>query len=96
MPDEVTFDFHLMDANCASLSTVIMRYWLLDLLNRHLQVALPVNVVPVTFPGHGHAQAFNLTDDLPKVVARTISQVSSPMSMDFHPFQLTLLLGMLC
>ena len=54
---------------------------------------LPVNVLPVSFPGHGHSQAFSLPDDLPKTVARTVNQGSSPMSMDFHPVQLTLLLG---
>ncbi|KAL8256799.1 hypothetical protein R6Q59_028840 [Mikania micrantha] len=31
-------------------------------------------------------------DDLPKTVARTLNQGSSPMSMDFHPIQQTLLL----
>lgn len=55
---------------------------------------LPVNVLPVSFPGHvGQSQAFNLPDDLPKTVARTLNQGSSPMSMDFHPIQQTLLLG---
>lgn len=56
------------------------------------EVNLPVNVLPVSFPGHGHNQAFNVPDDLPKTVARTLNQGSSPMSMDFHPGQLTLLL----
>lgn len=59
-----------------------------------VQVNLPVNVLPVTFPGHGHGQAFNAPDDLPKNVARTLNQGSSPMSMDFHPIQQTLLLGL--
>lgn len=59
-----------------------------------MQVNLPVNVLPVTFPGHGHGQAFNAPDDLPKTVARTLNQGSSPMSMDFHPLQQTLLLGL--
>ncbi|KAK6267697.1 hypothetical protein QUC31_011857 [Theobroma cacao] len=56
------------------------------------EVNLPVNVLPVTFPGHGHSQTFNAPDDLPKTVARTLNQGSSPMSMDFHPKQQTLLL----
>ncbi|KAK4754266.1 hypothetical protein SAY87_002370 [Trapa incisa] len=56
------------------------------------EMTLPVNVLPVAFPGHGHVQAFNPADDLPKAVARTLNQGSSPMSMDFHPFQHTLLL----
>lgn len=59
-----------------------------------LQVNLPVNMLPVTFPGHGHSQAFNAPDDLPKTVTRTLNQGSSPMSMDFHPVQQTLLLGL--
>ncbi|KAL4334639.1 hypothetical protein GQ457_07G032460 [Hibiscus cannabinus] len=56
------------------------------------KVSLPVNVLPVTFPGHGHSQTFNAPDSLPKAVARTLNQGSSPMSMDFHPVQQTLLL----
>ncbi|KAG8656222.1 protein TOPLESS [Manihot esculenta] len=56
------------------------------------EVNLPVNVLPVSFPGHGHGQTFNAPDDLPKTVARTLNQGSSPMSMDFHPVQQTLLL----
>lgn len=55
---------------------------------------LPVNVLPVTFPGHGHSQAFNAPDDLPKTLIRNLNQGSSPMSMDFHPVQQTLLLGL--
>ncbi|TXG69424.1 hypothetical protein EZV62_004359 [Acer yangbiense] len=56
------------------------------------EVNLPVNVLPVTFPGHSHSQAFNASEDLPKTVIRTLNQGSSPMSMDFHPVQQTLLL----
>ncbi|KAI8529420.1 hypothetical protein RHMOL_Rhmol12G0223700 [Rhododendron molle] len=56
------------------------------------EVNLPVNVMPVSFPGHGHGQAFNAPDDLPKNVARTLNQGSSPMSMDFHPNQQNILL----
>lgn len=59
-----------------------------------MQVNLPVNVLPVTFPGHSHSQAFNAPDDLPKTVVRILNQGSSPMSMDFHPLQQTLLLGL--
>lgn len=51
--------------------------------------------MPVSFPGHGHSQAFNAPDDLPKNVARTLNQGSSPMSMDFHPNQQNILLGLL-
>ncbi|KAL6497091.1 hypothetical protein OROGR_029020 [Orobanche gracilis] len=56
------------------------------------EVNLPVNVLPVSFPGHAHSQPFNAPDDLPKTVARILNQGSSPMSMDFHPIQQTLLL----
>lgn len=51
-------------------------------------------MLQVSFPGHGHSQAFNAPDDLPKTVTRTLNQGSSPMSMDFHPAQQTLLLGL--
>ncbi|TYJ31477.1 hypothetical protein E1A91_A06G201300v1 [Gossypium mustelinum] len=56
------------------------------------EVNLPVNVMPVPFQGHGHSQAFSAPDDLPRAVARMLNQGSSPMSMDFHPVQQTLLL----
>ncbi|CAH9092059.1 unnamed protein product [Cuscuta epithymum] len=59
------------------------------------EVNLPVNVMPV-FPGHGHSSSqgghSSAHDDLPKTVVRTLNQGSSPMSMDFHPVQQTLLL----
>ncbi|XP_038988989.1 protein TPR3 [Phoenix dactylifera] len=54
-------------------------------------VNLPVNILPVTYP-QNHSQAMYMLDDLPKTVARTLSQGSTPMSMDFHPIQQTLLL----
>ncbi|OVA19348.1 WD40 repeat [Macleaya cordata] len=56
------------------------------------EVNLPVNILPITYPGQSHTQAFNTPDDLPKTVTRTLSQGSSPLSMDFHPIQQTLLL----
>ncbi|OIW15816.1 hypothetical protein TanjilG_04351 [Lupinus angustifolius] len=58
------------------------------------EVNLPVNVLSSTFQGHdhGHGQPFKASDDLPKTVMRTLDQGSSPMSMDFHPVQQTLLL----
>ncbi|KAG5248557.1 hypothetical protein OIU78_014549 [Salix suchowensis] len=68
------------------------------------EVNLPVNVMPMLFHGHGqghgqgqghghgHGQTFNAPDDLPKVVVRTMNQGSSPISMDFHPVQQTILL----
>ena len=53
---------------------------------------LPVNILPVTYP-QNHNQAMYSPDDLPKTVARTLNQGSTPMSMDFHPVQQTILLG---
>ncbi|GFZ11859.1 transducin family protein [Actinidia rufa] len=41
------------------------------------EVNLPVNVMPISFPGHSHSQAFNAPDDLPKTVARTLNQVGT-------------------
>ncbi|KAK1287265.1 Topless-related protein 1 [Acorus calamus] len=53
---------------------------------------LPVNILPMTYPGQNHTQPMHSPDDLPKNVARTLSQGSTPMSMDFHPVQQTVLL----
>ncbi|KDP33561.1 hypothetical protein JCGZ_07132 [Jatropha curcas] len=39
-----------------------------------------------------HGFAFNIIEELPKTVARTLNQGSVPTSMDFHPAQQTLLL----
>ena len=60
------------------------------------EVNLGVNMLPMSFPGqaHGHSPAFKAPDDLPKTVARTLTQGSSPMSLDFHPIKQTLLLGL--
>ncbi|KAE8056337.1 hypothetical protein FH972_013118 [Carpinus fangiana] len=50
-------------------------------------------MLPVINPGpKSHTLMFNPTDELPKTVARTLNQGSVPISMDFHPIQLTLLL----
>uniref|UniRef100_A0A804P0D7 Uncharacterized protein n=1 Tax=Zea mays TaxID=4577 RepID=A0A804P0D7_MAIZE len=51
------------------------------------EVNLPVNMLPVTYPQSQNYQQ----DDFHKTVARTLSQGSTPMSMDFHPLQQTLL-----
>ncbi|XXG59183.1 hypothetical protein AAC387_Pa04g1308 [Persea americana] len=53
---------------------------------------LPVNILPVTISAQNHSQRLYSPDDLPKTVARTLNQGSSPMSMDFHPVQQTILL----
>ncbi|CAL9050611.1 unnamed protein product [Musa banksii] len=55
------------------------------------EVNLPVNILPVSYP-QSHNQATYTLEDLPKTVARTLSQGSNPMSMDFHPVQQTILL----
>ncbi|CAL9763878.1 unnamed protein product [Musa acuminata subsp. burmannicoides] len=55
------------------------------------EVNLPVNILPVSYP-QNHNQAMYTLEDLPKMVARTLSQGSNPMSMDFHPIQQTILL----
>lgn len=46
----------------------------------------------VTYPGQSQISVF-IPDDLPKTVARTLNEESTPMSMDFHPVQHTVLLG---
>ncbi|KAF3787797.1 TOPLESS protein [Nymphaea thermarum] len=56
------------------------------------EVNLPVNILPVSYPGQSHVQGLYTLDDLPKNVARTLSQGSTVMSMDFHPTQQTILL----
>ncbi|CAN6449923.1 unnamed protein product [Victoria cruziana] len=56
------------------------------------EVSLPVNILPVSYPGQSHGQSLYTLDDLPKNVARTLSQGSAAMSMDFHPTQQTILL----
>jgi hypothetical protein len=46
----------------------------------------------VTNPGQSHSSV-SIPNDLPKTVARTLNEETSPMSMDFHPVQQTVLLG---
>ena len=46
----------------------------------------------VTNPGRSH-NSVSMLNDLPKTVARTLNEETSPMSMDFHPVQQTVLLG---
>ncbi|XP_031279576.1 topless-related protein 1-like [Pistacia vera] len=46
-------------------------------------------MLPGKNPGQIHSSA---TDELPKTVARTLTQGSVPTSMDFHPIQQTILL----
>ncbi|KAJ3677253.1 hypothetical protein LUZ60_002977 [Juncus effusus] len=57
------------------------------------EVSLQVNMAPGNYAQSSHGQQVLYTpDDIPKTVARTLAQGSSPMSMDFHPTQQTILL----
>lgn len=47
----------------------------------------------VSFSGVMHSSAYS-QDDIPKSLVRTLSQGSNVMSMDFHPQQQTILLGL--
>ena len=51
-------------------------------------------IFPGTNPGQSNNAFFNPADELPKTVARTLNQGSVPTSMDFHPVQQTLILGL--
>ncbi|KAL0904778.1 hypothetical protein M5K25_026928 [Dendrobium thyrsiflorum] len=55
------------------------------------EMNLPVNVLPVAFTQNSSQNMYN-PDDLPKTVARSLNQGSTPRSMDFHPIQQTILL----
>lgn len=56
---------------------------------------IPVNILPVTYAGHPHGHNNTLSpDDLPKVVVTTLAHGSPVMSIDFHPIQQIVLLGM--
>lgn len=52
------------------------------------------NILPVSYSGHPHGHNTLSPDDLPKVVATTLPQGSPVTSMEFHPVQQILLLGM--
>ena len=49
--------------------------------------------VQVSFSGVMHSAGYS-QDDIPKTVVRNLSQGSNVMSMDFHPQQQTILLGL--
>ena len=51
-------------------------------------------VFQVSFSGVMHNSNVYSQDDLPKAVVRTLSQGSNVMSMDFHPQQQNILLGL--
>lgn len=61
------------------------------LLYLPLQVGLPTAHLPVGYSGIARSQ--HSFDELPRTVATTLAQGSSVTSMDFHPVQLTILLG---
>lgn len=78
---------------------VACHFWCsIPLLSSHksLQVNnLPVNILPLAYPGQSHAHSMHSADDLPKNVVANLNQGSAVKSMDFHPVQQTLLLGLL-
>lgn len=48
-----------------------------------------------SFSGVAHTPNVYSQDDLPKAVVRALNQGSNVMSMDFHPQQQTILLGLI-
>lgn len=56
---------------------------------------MPVNILPVMYPGQSHAHTLYSSDDLPKTVVVNLNQGSAVKSMDFHPARQILLLGKL-
>ena len=48
----------------------------------------------VSYPGPNIPQGLYSQDDLPKTLVQTLNQGSPVTSMDFHPLQQTILLGM--
>ena len=48
----------------------------------------------MSYPGPNLPQGLYSQDDLPKTLVRTLNQGSPVTSMDFHPLQHTILLGM--
>ncbi|XP_062155997.1 topless-related protein 4 isoform X2 [Alnus glutinosa] len=53
---------------------------------------MPVNILPVMYPGQNHAHTLYSSDDLPKTVVVNLNQGSAVKSMDFHPVRQILLL----
>ncbi|KAA8521601.1 hypothetical protein F0562_012274 [Nyssa sinensis] len=56
------------------------------------QENLPGDILPETTPAQIHHPDYNIYEDLPMTVAKTLDHCSFPTSMDFHPVQQTLLL----
>ena len=56
---------------------------------------LTVNILPVSYPGQIHILSAYGSYDIPKTVVANLNQGSAIKSMDFHPVQLTLLVGQL-
>lgn len=79
--DNTSFMFCLISHQC----NTGFKSWL-----NFSQGNLPVNMMAVSYP---QSHSYPPQDDFHKAVARTLSQGSAPMSMDFHPVQQTLLLG---
>lgn len=54
---------------------------------------VPVQVLPVSYPGQSHPLVLPFSDDLPRTVIANLNQGSAVKSLDFHPIHQTLLLG---
>lgn len=55
--------------------------------------AVPHRIMPPGINSSQNGLQFNMTEELPRTVARTLNQGSLTTSMDFHPIQQTLLLA---
>lgn len=55
---------------------------------------LPVNILPVAYNNQSHGQSSYSSLDLPRDVVMSLSQGSTVKSLDFHPSQQILLLGL--
>lgn len=55
---------------------------------------LPMTVLPVPFPAQSYARPLYSSDELPKNVVINLNQGYAVKSLDFHPVQPTLLLGL--
>nr|XP_048324679.1 topless-related protein 4 [Ziziphus jujuba var. spinosa] len=53
---------------------------------------VPVQVLPVSYPGQSHPLVLPFSDDLPRTVIANLNQGSAVKSLDFHPIHQTLLL----
>ncbi|XVE53582.1 hypothetical protein DITRI_Ditri03aG0014200 [Diplodiscus trichospermus] len=64
-----------------------------NMLKTRLSAVPDRMMLPAMSPSQSNGLQFNMAEELPKTVARTLNQGSAPTSMDFHPIQQTLLLA---